>query len=87
MKESKYLEFWKAGYTGETDIYDVLSKSCDLPFTKHRSILGHIKWYGPWRQYCFWPSPQTIFNPACLQDIREFIGDLMAERKCVRGKR
>lgn len=74
MKESKYLEFFKAGHTGKTEVYDVLSKH-------QGSILGHIKWYGAWRQYCFWPSPETIFNPDCMADIIEFIKELMAERK------
>ncbi len=79
MKESKYLEFFRAGYTGKTEVYDILSKSSGF-------ILGHIRWYSPWRQYCFWPSSQTVFNVGCLQDIQTFIAELMAERKRVRGK-
>ena len=75
MKESKYLEFSKAGYTGKTEVYDILSKH-------RRSVLGHIKWYGPWRQYCFWPSPNCVFNPDCMKSICEKIEELMAERKC-----
>jgi len=74
MSESKYLEFFRAGYTGKTEVYDVLSKH-------HGSILGHIKWYGPWRQYCFFPSPNCVFNVGCLNDIIIFIGGLMVERK------
>jgi len=79
MKESKYLEYFKAGHTGKTEVHDVLSKSSG-------AILGHIKWYGPWRQYCFWPCPQTIFNPDCLNHINGFIAELMAERKRMKDR-
>lgn len=77
MKESKYLEYFKAGHTGKTDVYDILSKSSG-------AVLGHIKWYGPWRQYCFFPSLQTVFNPDCLNHINGFISEQMAERKRIK---
>ena len=32
-------------------------------------LLGKVKWYGPWRQYCFYPEPDTIFNTECLGEI------------------
>ena len=74
MVDSKYLEFDEVGWTGKTEIWNVLSKSSGY-------ILGQIKWYGPWRQYCFFPSPQTTFNPACLADISKLIKELMAKRR------
>ena len=73
MTENKYLEFFRAGDTGKTEVYDVLSKSKGF-------VLGHIKWYGPWRQYCFYPSPQCVFNRDCLETIREFIQNLMSKK-------
>ena len=72
--KSKYLEFDYVGSTGKTDIWNVLSKTSGY-------ILGQIKWYGAWRQYCFWPSPQTIFNPQCMLDINQAIKQLMEARK------
>jgi hypothetical protein len=33
------------------------------------SLLGVIKWYGQWRQYVFYPEPQTLFNRVCLDGI------------------
>lgn len=78
MKESKYLEFFRAGHTGKTDVFDILSKH-------QGSILGHIKWYSAWRQYCFSPASNCVFNTGCLQDITAFIGELMAERKRIKG--
>lgn len=44
--------------------------------------LGVVRWYGPWRQYCFYPSGETIFNKGCLIDIQTFI-----EQLSKRGKR
>ncbi len=73
MNESKYLEFDRIGWTGKTGVWNVLSKS-------HGFILGQIKWFGRWRQYCFWPSPNTIFNPECMGDISGFIREKMRER-------
>jgi hypothetical protein len=73
MFESRYLEFDQIGSTGKTDIWDVRSKS-------QGSVLGEIKWFGRWRQYCFWPSPNTIFNPECMADISKVIKELMARR-------
>jgi len=35
--------------------------------------LGSIKWYGAWRQFCFYPEPFTIWNHGCLDDIRDFL--------------
>ena len=75
---SKYMEFFKSGHTGKTYIYDVLSKSSG-------GILGHIKWYGPWRQYSFFPSPRCIYNSECMAYIINFIKELMDERKRVKS--
>ena len=77
MIESKFLEFDKVGWTGKTHVVNILSKSSGF-------ILGKIKWYGPWRQYCFFPTAETIFNIGCLEDINKYIKDLMDERKKVR---
>lgn len=48
--------------TGKTQIYSV---------TNNRSgeELGIIKWYGPWRQYVFWPNPLTLYSKGCLDFI------------------
>ncbi len=74
MKESKYIEFEKTGDTGKTEIWNIVSKSSGFN-------LGLIKWYGPWRQYCFIPSAHTVFNRACMDDINGKITELMDQRK------
>ena len=48
---------------------------------KSQFILGWVKWYGPWRQYCFFTDGNTIFSEGCLKDIELFIKELMDERK------
>ena len=54
-------------------------------YTKRGDILGFIKWYGPWRQYTFHPSADTIFNKGCLFDIESFLVRLMNDRKKARA--
>ncbi len=78
MKESKYLQFVFWSRTGKTEKYNIVSKA-------HGNVLGEVKWFGRWRQYCFFPANVTVFNPGCLQDIIAFIGELMAERKKVKS--
>ena len=42
------------------------------------ALLGEIKWYGAWRQYCFFPSPSadTVWSTGCLDDIKDYIKKL-----------
>lgn len=63
----------------KTNVYEVLAVS-------DNTFLGIIQWYPPWRQYCFFPYTDferggLIFSSGCLQQIREFIGQLMVEQK------
>ena len=34
--------------------------------------VGVVKWYGPWRKYCFFPMIETVFEQVCLRDIANF---------------
>lgn len=43
--------------------------------------LGVVKWYSPWRQFCFFPEGHTTFNVGCLSDVQHFIGQLMEARR------
>ena len=40
--------------------------------TKSGNELGIIKWYAPWRQYCYF-SNVAIYSIGCLDDIKDFI--------------
>lgn len=38
--------------------------------------LGRIRWYGAWRQYCYFPVAQAVYSRGCLEDIAAFLKDL-----------
>jgi len=44
------------------------------------AIIGRIRWYGPWRQFCFFPCADTAWSDGCLADVRNFLGRLKAQR-------
>jgi hypothetical protein len=43
--------------------------------------LGIVKWYAPWRQYCYFPTTQAVYSRGCLADITHFIESEMDKRK------
>lgn len=45
------------------------------------TLLGVIKWFGSWRQYCFFPETNTLYSNECLKDIKEFLEKLNKEKK------
>jgi len=45
-----------------------------------QSKLGEVAWYGAWRQYVFFPWPQTVLNKGCLRDLAAFCEEQMGER-------
>jgi hypothetical protein len=47
------------------------------------SVLGIIKWFGPWRQYCF-VKDDLVFSAGCFRDNASFLEDL--NRKHKQGK-
>ena len=44
-------------------------------------ILGSIKWYGPWRKYCFFPFGNGVFEWVCLREIAGFCERKTREHK------
>lgn len=67
----KYIEMEEVEKKSKTSVYAIFSKS-------NREAIGTIKWYGPWRQYCFFPlDDETVWNRTCLNDIVDFINQLM----------
>jgi hypothetical protein len=73
--ESKYLSF------EEDDHYEGKTKRIVIVSKRKFAILGEIKWYGPWRQYAFFPEEATIWNPECMIEVLDCIARLMAERR------
>jgi len=49
--------------------------------SRHNDTLGFIKWYGPWRQYCFFPSIETLFSKGCLADVETVLEEVNKHHK------
>ncbi len=58
----------------KTAVFDVYTKSGDY-------VLGEIKWFPRWRQYCFFPEDDCVFSKGCMSDINDFIEQLMQIQK------
>ena len=73
---SKYLYLKVNPYkkNGTKLVYWVVSK-------KGKGILGEIAWYYKWRQYCFYPAPNTLFNKSCMIDIIDSINDQNVDKQ------
>jgi len=76
----KYICFLKIAEKPKTTVWSCRNK-------KSNEELGQVKWYGPWRQYCFFPSTElaTVFNAHCLDDIIVFINSLPRKTRRVKG--
>lgn len=73
--EFKYIKIIEEDYSGKTRKFTMVSK-------EGGSVLGEIKWYGPWRKYCFYTTnDMAVFEQVCLLDICNFMDKLMEERK------
>ena len=70
----KYITMIHAESKPKTEVFAVMTKDQEV-------TLGVIKWYAPWRQYCFLPDDNTIYSKGCMNDINDFIGKLGDMRK------
>jgi hypothetical protein len=82
------LSFWTSRTPTDTHGYEYISiswagdspsgKTCIFYVYNNRSgdCLGRIKWFGRWRQYCFYPAAETIYSAGCLADIQDFLRSL-----------
>ena len=43
--------------------------------------IGLIKWYGAWRQYCFFSHHALVLHDGCAEELRNFLSQLKKERK------
>jgi len=72
--ESKYIQMEFIEQKAKTVVFEVQTKS-------DQTRLGLIKWFGRWRQYVFFPEPETVFSKGCMADINSFIEHLMQNHK------
>ncbi len=76
VKMNRYLRFEMVEKKPKTEVYVISSlKKYDT------EVLARISWYGKWRRYVFYLSEGTLFDAACLGEVKEFIDNLMKERK------
>ena len=74
LKETEYLCFVEFEKKEKTKVIAVMNKH-------HEEIIGMIKWFSRWRQYCFFPTCPAVYNNSCLSDISDFLTQLDKERK------
>jgi hypothetical protein len=79
MNEYKYLSFVEQAPKTKTKVFEVKNKVFG-------DVLGYVKWYAPWRKYCFYVDSDLVFDAGCLWDIQDFMNKLMAERRENNGK-
>lgn len=72
--EYEYIYFIQVEVKRKTSVWHCRNK-------RSHATLGTVKWYGSWRQYCFFPEADTIFNVGCMDSICSFIKRLEKERK------
>ena len=48
--------------------------------------LGVVSFHPAWRKYVFWPEKNTIFDPACLRDLADFVDKQTLAWKQKRGR-
>lgn len=72
----KYVSFFYVEEKPKTSVWSCRNNKSD-------EELGQVRWYAPWRQYCYFPTRQieTVYNPGCLEDICHFIQQRMDDRK------
>ena len=68
-KFTQYMIFRLVEQKPKTAVWNVLSRS-------NGGLLGIIKWHSPWRQYCFFPEPDCVFNNSCMMTIINFIKEV-----------
>jgi len=75
VTEREFIYFKPIGQNKKTNIWFVMNKTHDYP-------LGTIKWYGSWRQYCFFTDTgEVILSHRCMNQINEFIRRMNQEQK------
>jgi len=73
LKETKYLQFIVKEHKPKTKVIAVVNRT-------HAEEIGVIRWYSAWRQYCFMPHQNTVWNKNCLNDVNDMITELTPVR-------
>jgi len=73
LKETKYLQFIVKEHKPKTKVVAVVNRTL-------ADEIGVLRWYSAWRQYCFFPHQNTIWNKNCLNDVNKMITELTPVR-------
>lgn len=65
----EYVEFVEIEPKPKTKVFSCRNRNSS-------EELGQVKWYGPWRQYCYFPVIMAVYSKGCLRDIAAFISQL-----------
>ena len=50
-------------------------------FEFNTNCIGEIKWYAPWRKFCFYPDADTVWDSKCLTEIIKQVAKFNLEYK------
>lgn len=67
----EFIEFIRKTSSGKTERYTCQNR-------RSAGELGEVKYYGAWRQYCYFPTAQAVYSKGCLDDISHFVARLNA---------
>lgn len=56
----------------KTRVYSLVNRDAET--------IGTIGWYAPWRQFCFFPGPGTVWSDGCVADIKACLAHVSRER-------
>jgi len=67
LKTRAYLSFKEVGQSpsGKTRIWGVYAEGDDQ--------LGEVKWYAPWREYCYFQNSEIVMSSNCLTEVAVFL--------------
>lgn len=80
LSESKYMRTALSKPEGRKTYICTITEKAD-----EFNHLGEIKWYPPWRGYCFYPAYQTVFDTGCLGKIYDWVVELNLHHKTKTG--
>lgn len=85
MSEGTFIQFLEAkvpkGY--KTRAWKIAPKDEDDRSGYH--WIGGVRWYAPWRKYCFFPQANTVYEQVCLREIADFCESQTAAHKQARA--
>ena len=83
--EYKHISFVKVADKAKTSVWSCQNNHSGFKLgnrTWDRTELGIVRWYGPWRQYCYFATNGlAVYSESCLRDICSFLAELAEERK------